>query len=226
MSRCELVMKGLVLDSVSKAYDSDQVLRDASLNVAGGDFISIVGPSGSGKTTLLGIMGGLEKASSGRVEFDAEDLTAFDDRKLSVYRNRRVGFIHQMFNLIPFLKTSENVMVPMVIAGKPAHYVSSRATELLEFVGMKGKGDLLPRQLSGGEQQRVAVARALSNEPEIIFADEPTANLDEKNERVIVEYLQKLVESGKAVVLATHDVALAQRAAKMYAIEEGVLNEI
>jgi len=226
MSRCELVMKGLVLDSVSKAYDSDQVLRDASLNVAGGDFLSIVGPSGSGKTTLLGIMGGLEKASSGRVEFDGEDLTAFDDRKLSAYRNRRVGFIHQMFNLIPFLTASENVMVPMVIGGKPAHYVSSRAMDLLDFVGMKGKAAMLPRQLSGGEQQRVAVARALSNEPEIILADEPTANLDEKNERVIIEYLQWLVQSGKAVVLATHDAALAQRAAKMYTIEEGVLNEI
>jgi ABC-type lipoprotein export system ATPase subunit len=171
-------------------------------------------------------MGGLEKPSSGRVEFGGEDLTAFNDRKLSEYRNRRVGFIHQMFNLIPFLTASENVMVPAVIGGRPARLASARATELLEFVGMKGKADFLPRQLSGGEQQRVAVARALCNEPEIILADEPTANLDEKNEGVIVEYLQRLVQSGKAVVLATHDAALAQRAATMYAIEEGALNEI
>jgi len=219
-------MQRLILDAVTKSYGSDQVLKNASLRIASADFISVVGPSGSGKTTLLGIMGGLERPTTGRVEFDGEDLTAFDDRKLSEYRNRKVGFIHQMFNLIPFLTASENVMVPMVIGGRQAHFVSSRATELLGFVGMKGKATMLPRQLSGGEQQRVAVARALSNEPEIILADEPTANLDEKNERVIIEYLQRLVQSGKAVVLATHDAALAQRAARMCTIEEGILNEI
>jgi ABC-type lipoprotein export system ATPase subunit len=219
-------MNVLTLTSVAKSYGSEVVMKDASLTLKGGDFVAIVGPSGSGKTTLLGIMGGLEKPSSGRVEFGGEDLTAFDDRKLSEYRNRKVGFVHQMFNLIPFLTASENVMVPMVIGGKPAHFVSSRAMELLDFVGMKGKAAMLPRQLSGGEQQRVAVARALSNEPEIILADEPTANLDEKNEHVIMEYLQRLVQSGKAVVLATHDTALAQRAARMYTIEEGILNEI
>jgi len=219
-------MKGLVLTSVSKSYGAEMILRDASLVVGGGVFASVVGPSGSGKTTLLGIMGGLERPSSGRVEFDGRDLTALDDRRLSDYRNRRVGFIHQMFNLIPFLTASDNIMLPMVISGKPASLGSDRAKDLLDFVGMKSKADLLPRQLSGGEQQRVAVARALCNEPEIILADEPTANLDENNGRVIVEYLRKLVESGKAVVLATHDVALAQHAAKMYAIEEGVLNEI
>ena len=219
-------MKGLVLTSVSKSYGAEMILRDASLVVGGGVFASVVGPSGSGKTTLLGIMGGLERPSSGCVEFDGEDLTALDDRRLSEYRNRRVGFIHQTFNLIPFLTASDNVMLPMVISGKPASLGSDRAKDLLDFVGMKSKADLLPRQLSGGEQQRVAVARALCNEPEIILADEPTANLDENNGRVIVEYLRKLVESGKAVVLATHDVALAQHAAKMYAIEEGVLNEI
>jgi len=219
-------MNGLTLTSVAKSYGSEMVMKDASLTLKGGDFVAIVGPSGSGKTTLLGIMGGLEKPSSGRVEFGGEDLTAFDDRKLSEYRNRKVGFIHQMFNLIPFLTASENVMVPMVIGGKPARMASTRAMELLEFVGMTSKANMLPRQLSGGEQQRVAVARALCNGPEIILADEPTANLDEKNERVIVEYLQKLVESGKAVVLATHDTALAQRATRMYAIEDGVLNEI
>jgi ABC-type lipoprotein export system ATPase subunit len=219
-------MNVLTLTSVAKSYGSEVVMKDASLTLKGGDFVAIVGPSGSGKTTLLGIMGGLEKPSSGRVEFGGEDLTAFDDRKLSEYRNRKVGFVHQMFNLIPFLTASENVMVPMVIGGKPAHSVSSRAIELLDFVGMKGKAAMLPRQLSGGEQQRVAVARALSNEPEIILADEPTANLDEKNEHVIMEYLQRLVQSGKAVVLATHDTVLAQRAARMYTIEEGILNEI
>ena len=219
-------MKGLVLTSVSKSYGLDMILRDASLVVGSGDFASVVGPSGSGKTTLLGIMGGLARPSSGRVEFDGEDLTALNDRRLSEYRNRRVGFIHQTFNLIPFLTASENVMVPMVIGGKPASLGSDRAMDLLDFVGMKSKADLLPRQLSGGEQQRVAVARALCNEPEIVLADEPTANLDEKNERTVVEYLQKLAESGKAVVLATHDTALAQHAAKMYAIEEGALNEI
>ena len=219
-------MNGLALSSVSKSYGTEAVLKDVSFTLKNGDFVALVGPSGSGKTTLLGIMGGLEKPSSGRIEYDGEDLTAFDDRKLSEYRNRKVGLVHQMFNLIPFLTASENVMVPMVIGGKPAHSVSSRAIELLDFVGMKGKAAMLPRQLSGGEQQRVAVARALSNEPEIILADEPTANLDEKNERVIMEYLQRLVQSGKAVVLATHDTVLAQRAARMYTIEEGILNEI
>jgi putative ABC transport system ATP-binding protein len=219
-------MKGLTLDSVAKSYGSDQVLRDASLGVTSGDFVSVVGPSGSGKTTLLGIMGGLERPSSGRVEFDGEDLTAYDDRKLSEYRNRKVGFIHQMFNLIPFLTACENVMVPMVIAGRPVRQARSRGQELLGFVGMKTRANLRPRQLSGGEQQRVAVARALSNESEIILADEPTANLDEKNAEIIIGFFQELVTRGKAVVLATHDAALAQRAARMYVIEEGVLNAI
>jgi ABC-type lipoprotein export system ATPase subunit len=219
-------MYGLALTSVSKSYGLDVVLKDVSLTLKPGDFIALVGPSGSGKTTLLGIMGGLEIPSSGHVEFDGEDLAAFDDRELSEYRNMRVGFVHQMFNLLPYLTAAENVMVPMVISGKPTRLVSTRVIELLDFVGMKSKADMLPRQLSGGEQQRVAVARALCNEPDIILADEPTANLDEKNESVIVEYLQKLVKSGKAVVLATHDGALARRTAKMYAIEEGALNEI
>jgi ABC-type lipoprotein export system ATPase subunit len=219
-------MKGLILDSVTKSYDSDQVLKNASLKVTSDDFLSVVGPSGSGKTTLLGIMGGLERPSTGRVEFDGEDLSLFDDRRLAEYRNRRVGFVHQNFNLLPYLTAIENVIVPMVIGMKPTSVALTRGLELLEYVGMKGKARRLPQQLSEGEQQRVAVARALSNEPDIILADEPTANLDERNERAIVEYLRKLVESGKAVVLATHDTALAQCAAKMYTIEEGVLNAI
>lgn len=196
-------MQGLILDSISKSYDSDEILKNVSLEVRKGDFIAVEGPSGAGKTTLLGIMGGLEKPSSGRIEYDGEDLATFDDERLAEYRNKCVGFVHQTFNLVPYLTASENVMVPMIIGKKPISFASTRCLELLEFVGLRGKARMLPRQMSGGEQQRVAVARAISNEPEVILADEPTANLDERNEGIIIEYLQKLVDGGKSAVLAT-----------------------
>ena len=219
-------MKDLVLDVVSKSYDSNEVLKKVSLTVRKGEFIAIVGPSGSGKTTVLGIMGGLEKPSSGLVLYDGEDLATFDDKRLARYRNRNVGFVHQTFNLVPFLTATENVMVPMIIAGKRTSDASTRSAELLASVGLKEKAKLLPRQLSGGEQQRVAVARALCNGPDIILADEPTANLDEHNQRMVLDYLQRLPESAKAVVLATHDVAQAGRASKRYVMEEGALRGI
>jgi ABC-type lipoprotein export system ATPase subunit len=218
--------KELVLDSVSKAYGSHQVLDGVSLEVRSGDFIAVVGPSGSGKTTLLGIMGGLEKPSSGSVAFQGEDLASFDDNKLAEYRNRSVGFVHQTFNLLPFLSARENVMVPMIVGGRSTSWASTRSLELLEFVQLEDKARMLPRQLSGGEQQRVAVARALSNEPEIVLADEPTANLDEKNEKVVVDYLARLVDGGKAVVLCTHHAGLARLASRTYSIDEGVLSGI
>jgi ABC-type lipoprotein export system ATPase subunit len=216
----------LSLDMVSKSYGTDVVLKNVSFGVEKGDFIAVVGVSGAGKTTLLGIMGGLERPSSGRILFGGEDLAALSDRRLAGYRNKSVGFIHQMFNLIPFLTAAENVMVPMVIGRSEMRAAEARSNELLDFVGLKNKAALFPKQLSGGEQQRVAVARALSNEPDIILADEPTANLDEKNAQVIIEYLQMLARVGKTVVVATHDPALAQGAGRTYTIEGGVVDAI
>jgi len=216
----------LVLDSVSKSYESTSVLRGVSLRAEGGDFIAIVGPSGVGKTTLLGIIGGLERPSSGKVLFNGRDLATLDDRQLAKYRNKSVGFIHQTFNLIPFFSARENVAVPMVIAGKQPSWAGERSLSLLESVGLKEKANLIPKQLSGGEQQRVTIARALCNEASVILADEPTANLDERNEGVIIGHLLKLVDEGKVVILATHDGGLARCASRILAIEEDGLHEI
>jgi putative ABC transport system ATP-binding protein len=216
----------LILDSVSKTYDSYLVLKDVTFEAKGGDFVAIVGPSGSGKTTLLGIIGGLEKPSSGRVVFEGEELANLDDSRLARYRNKCIGFVHQAFNLLPYLTASENIMVPMIIAGNKPSFALTRSLELLDFVGLKHKAMMLPRQMSGGEQQRIAVARALGNEPDIILADEPTANLDEVNAQVIMEYLHTLTESGKTVILATHDRELAQQAARKYVIGEGAFHEV
>jgi putative ABC transport system ATP-binding protein len=221
--RGDSLVKGLVLDSVSKKYDDVSILRNITLRVKKGDFLTIVGRSGAGKTTLLGIMGGLEKPSSGRIEFDGESLVTLDDRGLAGYRNKRVGFVHQTFNLLPFLTAQENVMAPMIIGGVRAPYASTRSLELLDFVDLRDKARALSRQLSGGEQQRVAVARAVSNDPDIILADEPTANLDDENERTVVAYLGRLVDAGRALVLATHDPALARRGSEIYSLEKGVL---
>jgi len=143
-------MKDLILDAVSKSYDSSEVLKDVYLTVRKGDFIAVVGPSGSGKTTLLGIMGGLDKPSSGRVLYDRKDLAAFDDERLARYRNRAVGFVHQTFNLVPFLTATENVMVPLIIAGGRTSEALTRSAELLAAVGLKEKAELVPRRLAGG----------------------------------------------------------------------------
>jgi putative ABC transport system ATP-binding protein len=183
--------------------------------------VSIVGPSGSGKTTLLGLLAGLDTATAGSVTLDGADLTRLSEDQRALLRGERVGFIFQTFQLIPTLTAIENVQVPLELRGEPD--AATRAASLLTRVGL---GDHFPTQLSGGEQQRVAIARAFSNSPRILFADEPTGNLDGDTGAKIVQLLEELNrESGSTVIIVTHDIGLAQRAGRMLRLKDGVIVE-
>jgi len=216
----------LEVRGVTKSYSGKVVLRRVSFSVMKSDFIMIIGPSGSGKTTLLGIIAGLEQPDSGDIFFLGQKLSELSEEKLSEYRNRHIGFIFQNYNLIPFLTAIENVSVPMIFAGINEKKALQRAKELLIQVGL---GDMIhnfPNQLSGGEQQRVAIARALANDPEIILADEPTANLDEENEKIIMKILSGITKNGKSIIFVTHKSELAEYATKVFKLVNGRLIEL
>ncbi len=212
--------------TLSKEYQSGDhrlsVLRDVSFTIPDGAFVAIVGPSGSGKTTLLGLLAGLDVASSGSVLVDGADLTGMSEDQRARLRGEKVGFVFQSFQLIPTLTALENVQIPLELrgdAGAPA-----RATELLQRVGLGARLHHFPNQLSGGEQQRVAIARAFSNSPRILFADEPTGNLDSDTGSHIVELLETLNrESGTTIILVTHDLSLANRAQRVIRLADGAV---
>ena len=198
------------------------VLREVSLEVAPGGFLAVVGPSGCGKTTLLGLLAGLDVPTSGTVSLDGHDLGAMDEDERARLRSEKVGFVFQSFNLIPTLTARENVQVPMELAGRSA--AAERADELLARVGLNGREHHYPAQLSGGEQQRVAIARAFANEPRILFADEPTGNLDAATGGRVVELLTQLNrELGTTLVLVTHDPALASQAGARLQLRDGAV---
>ncbi|MDE3152426.1 MAG: ABC transporter ATP-binding protein [Gemmatimonadota bacterium] len=200
------------------------VLRDVSFTIPQGAFVAIIGPSGSGKTTLLGLLAGLDTPSRGTVLLDGADIGTMDEDRRARLRGEKVGFVFQSFQLIPTLTAIENVQVPLELRGS-AH-AAGRARELLTRVGLGDRLDHFPTELSGGEQQRVAIARAFSNEPRILFADEPTGNLDSDTGQRIVELLEQLNrESGATVVLVTHDPALAARAGRTIRLSDGVVVE-
>ena len=216
----------LIAREVTKEYMSGgqklAVLRNVSFTIQQGEFVSIVGPSGSGKTTLLGLLAGLDTPSRGTVVLDDSDLTTLSENDRARLRGEKVGFVFQTFQLIPTLTALENVQVPLELrgdAGAPA-----RARELLARVGLGDRVDHFPNQLSGGEQQRVAIARAFSNAPRLLFADEPTGNLDSETGARIVELLETLNrESGTTIVLVTHDLSLARRAQRIIRLADGVV---
>jgi putative ABC transport system ATP-binding protein len=213
----------LKCESLSRTYVSGgrelTVLKDISFEVEPGGFVAIIGPSGSGKTTLLGLLAGLDRPSSGRVWLDGEDLDALDEDGRARLRRERVGFVFQSFQLIPTLTALENVQVPLELAGGDGAAISR---ELLERVGLGGRGHHYPAQLSGGEQQRVALARAFSNRPRILFADEPTGNLDAKTGAVIIELMGELNRQlATTLVLVTHDPELAARASRSIRLADG-----
>ena len=200
------------------------VLRDVSFSIPQGAFVAIVGPSGSGKTTLLGLLAGLDTPSHGTVILDGVDLRRLTEDQRAKLRGEKVGFIFQSFQLIPTLTALENVQVPLELRGESGANI--RAIELLTRVGLRDRIDHFPSQLSGGEQQRVAIARAFSNRPRILFADEPTGNLDATTGGRIVELIEELNrESGTSVVLVTHDLTLAARAGRMIRLADGVVVE-
>ena len=214
-------------DSLNKTYQLGnvevEVLKGITLKVARGEFIAICGPSGSGKTTLLNIISGIDRPTSGKIRVLGQDLTAQDENFLADFRCNNVGFVFQSYNLVSTLTVAENVAFPMEWSRKPEEKIETRVAELLETVGLQHRSNHFPAQLSGGEQQRVAFARALANNPALILADEPTGNLDTKNGQKITEMLRMLKANGKTVIVATHDPELMQLADRTDCLEDGRL---
>ena len=216
----------LSVEHLSKFFKSGEqtlaVLRDVSFAIEAGSSCAIVGPSGSGKTTLIAICAGLERPSEGSVLFDGDALQRASEEELARIRNQSIGFIFQNFQLLPSLTALENVMVPAEIRGE--NHARSRAADLLKQVGLDGRLQHYPVQLSGGEQQRVAVARAFMNRPKILFADEPTGNLDAETAKEIVKLIFDLnATSGTTLMLVTHDNDLTQRAGRVIRLKGGRL---
>lgn len=213
--------------SLGKTYQigngSLEVLKDVTFTVPKARFVVVSGPSGSGKTTLLNIIGGIDKPTNGKIFVFNQDLTVQNEDALSDYRCNSVGIVFQAYNLVSTLTVAENIAFPMEWTGKTPQEIEQRITELLETVGLLSRANHFPSQLSGGEQQRVAFARALANDPELILADEPTGNLDDKNGQKIVQVLQLLKEKGKTVIVSTHDAQIKQLADQVLSLEEGKL---
>lgn len=209
-------------EGLRKCYGALTVLQDVSLEVARGEVVSIVGVSGAGKTTLLQILGSLSRPDGGRVEVDGTDLFALGDRALSEFRNRRIGYVFQFHHLLPEFTALENVCLPGLIGGRDRREVEARAVELLDMMGLSARRDHKPAELSGGEQQRTAIARALINTPAVLLADEPSGNLDSTNREEIHRLFFELRERfGQTVVIVTHDERLAARADRMITMRDG-----
>ncbi len=215
----------IVAEGLDKSYTSGgrplPVLRAIDLAIEPQSFVSVVGPSGSGKTTLLGLLAGLDEPTAGRVVLDGEDIFALTEDGRAEFRAQKVGFVFQTFHLLPTLTALENVLVPLELRGGSEH-VRAHAEELLGRVGLGERLDHYPAQLSGGEQQRVALARAFANRPKILFADEPTGNLDRETGASIVRMLEELNRDARTtLVLVTHDLDLAERAHRVVTLEGG-----
>ena len=214
-------------DALGRAYVSGgreiTVLRDITFDLESGGFLAITGPSGSGKSTLLGLLAGLDRPTRGRVVLDGQDLSSLSEDERARVRAEKVGFVFQSFHLIPTLTAQENIQVPLELRGEEAR---GRARELLERVGLADRGHHYPAQLSGGEQQRVAVARAFAHRPKILFADEPTGNLDAANGANVIALLAELNrELATTLVLVTHDPDLASRAQRVIRLLDGAVVE-
>ena len=197
-------------------------LKGVSLDVRRGEMVALTGPSGSGKSTLLGLIGGLDRPTSGRIEIDGIDITDMGEGRLTEVRNERIGFIFQFFNLIPTLTALENVALPIQFARRPRFDPERRARELLDLLGLADRLHHRPMELSGGQQQRVAIARALANNPPLLLADEPTGNLDSEASAVVIQALRDVSrETGTTVVLVTHDPVLAGQMDRVVALADG-----
>ena len=198
-----------------------------SLKVYEREFISVMGPSGSGKSTTMNLIGSLDVPTSGKIYLDGQDISKLTESDLAQIRGRKIGFIFQSFNLIPNLTAKENVMIPMMFQGKSVFYRDKKARELLKLVELGDRMNHYPNELSGGQRQRVAIARALANDPEVILADEPTGNLDTKTGKMVLDFLKKLNQKGKIIILVTHDLKLAQEHAEVvYWLKDGKINKI
>ncbi|MBL8014705.1 MAG: ABC transporter ATP-binding protein [Candidatus Doudnabacteria bacterium] len=212
---------------VSKSYLDGKrktgALDDVSFSLPAGESMAIIGPSGSGKTTLLHLLGGLDKPSAGNVSVNGQELTGLSDKELSMFRNQTIGFVFQFFYLNEYLNVFHNIALPMWLAGKSGGAVDQRVNQLIERVGLIDRATHFPSQLSGGEMQRVAVARALANEPKLILADEPTGNLDRDNAENILQIFDEISDSGVSIVAITHDKYVADRFDHVVKLNKGRL---
>ncbi|EGT5271921.1 ABC transporter ATP-binding protein [Clostridioides difficile] len=201
-----------------------RVLKEVSLQIMKGEFVSIMGQSGSGKSTLLYILGGLDTPTSGKVYMNGADISHFNDEKMSIIRRRNIGFVFQFYNLIPNLNVEENIMLPLLLDGKNLKDYKNQLDEILDIVGLTDRRKHTPRELSGGQQQRVAIARALIGKPEILFADEPTGNLDSKTGIEIIDLLNKINrDNGQTIIMVTHSPEAAKSSSRTITVSDGLI---
>ena len=213
----------LEVKNVSKIYGDLHALKDVSFTIRKGEWVAIMGSSGSGKSTIMNIIGCMDKPTMGEVILDGQDITKESQTSLTKIRREKIGLIFQQFHLIPYLTALENVMVAQYYHSIPDE---QEALQALERVGLKDRAKHLPSQLSGGEQQRVCIARALINSPEIILADEPTGNLDEVNEKIVIEILKQLHKEGATIVVVTHDLDVGNVAERKIILEYGKIVDV
>lgn len=215
------------LNNITKSFGSLQVLKGISLDIQRGEVVSIVGPSGAGKTTLLQIIGTLDRPDAGTVCVDSVDVTTLSSKKLADFRNRHIGFVFQFHQLLPEFTAIENIMIPAYIAGTSRKAARQRAEELLQFMGLTDRAHHKPNELSGGEQQRVAVARALMNQPAVILADEPSGSLDSKNKEELHQLFFDLRDQyGQTFVIVTHDEQLAALTDRTIHLRDGLIETL
>lgn len=216
------------VDQVEKQFRIGQrtidVLRGVSFSISANELVSLVGPSGSGKSTIVNILGGLDRPTRGTVSVNGQALGALNDRRLAEYRSATVGMIFQSFNLLPHLSAWQNILLPAVLRGTPKVEAEKRATELLSRVGLTDRRDHRPAELSGGEQQRIAIIRSIINQPRFLLADEPTGNLDSTTSREVIDLLISFCRETKAALLIiTHDQRIADRTDRLFRLEDGRL---
>lgn len=217
------------LEHICKSYyigtQEVPVLTDIQLTINKGSFISIMGPSGAGKSTLMNILGCLDRPTKGSYQLDGEEVAILDDARLAFTRNQKIGFVFQSFNLLPRLSALDNVILPMIYGNVYKNERKQRAQRMLEAVGLGDRIHHMPAEMSGGQRQRVAIARSLINDPSIIMADEPTGNLDSKSTKEVMEIFSNLYQSGKTVILVTHELGVANYAERHVILSDGHISK-